>query len=104
MQSRLKLEGNEIQISLTKNNKKLSFDIKIETSRGVLFAVRIENGQELMTATVANKLKHKKVDIDEAHALFGHLLIKMTQNISKTIGWQLMCEANRCKHCAISRG
>jgi hypothetical protein len=69
-----------------------------------LFAVRIENGQELMTATVDNKLETKKVDINEARALFGHLLIKMTQNISKTIGLELTGETDRCKHCEIARG
>jgi hypothetical protein len=57
--------------------------------------VRIENGQELMTATVKNKFETKKVDINEAHALFRHLLTKMTQNISKTIGWELTAEAER---------
>jgi hypothetical protein len=66
--------------------------------------VKIENGQELMTATVNNKIDIKKVDINEAHALFGHLLIKMTQNISKTIGWELTGEPDRCEHCAIARG
>jgi hypothetical protein len=57
--------------------------------------VRIENGQELMTATVKNKFETKKVDINEAHALFRHLLTKMTQNISKTIGWELTAEAEK---------
>jgi hypothetical protein len=104
MQSGWKLEGDENKISLRKHNKILIFEIKIKTSRGVLFAVRIENGQELMTATVNNKFETKKVDINEAHALFGHLSIKMTQNISKTIRWELTGEADRCKHCAIARG
>jgi hypothetical protein len=104
MQSGWKLEGNENNISLRKHNKKLSFNIKIETSRGVLFVVRIENGQELMTATVNIKFETKKVDINEAHALYGHLSIKITQNISKTIGWELTGEPDRCEHCAIARG
>jgi hypothetical protein len=104
MQSGWKLEGDENKILIRKHSKKLIFDIEIETSRGVLFAVRIENGQELMTATVNNKFETKKVDINEAHALFGHLLLKMTQNISKTIGWELTGEPDRCEHCAIARG
>jgi hypothetical protein len=54
---------------LRKHNKKLTFEIKIETSRGFLFAVRNENCQELMTATVDNKLETKKIDINEVHAL-----------------------------------
>jgi hypothetical protein len=66
--------------------------------------VKIENGQELMTATVNNKIDIKKVNINEAHALFGHLSIMMTQNISKTIGWELTGEPDRCKDCAIARG
>jgi hypothetical protein len=40
-----------------------------------------------MTATVDNKSAPKKVDINEAHALFGHLLIKMTDHVaSKKVG------------------
>jgi hypothetical protein len=61
MQSGWKLEGNENKISLRKHNKKLIFDIKIETSRGVLFILRIENGQEMMTATVKNKFDKKRL-------------------------------------------
>jgi N12 class adenine-specific DNA methylase len=61
MQSGWKLEGNKNMILLRKHNKKLIFDIKIETSRGVLFDVRIENGQELMTTTVNNKLETKRL-------------------------------------------
>jgi hypothetical protein len=99
-----KLEGNENMILLRKLHKILVFNIKIETSQGVLVAVRIENGQELMTATVNNELAPKKVDINESHALFGHLSIKMTQNISNTIGWELTGEAIRCNHYAIERG
>jgi hypothetical protein len=28
----------------------------------------------------------------------------MTQNLSKTIEWELTGEADRCKHCVIARG
>jgi hypothetical protein len=58
---------------LRKHNKSIFLDIKIKTSRGVLFAVRIENSQELMTTTVNDKVAPKKVYINEAYALFGHL-------------------------------
>jgi hypothetical protein len=60
IQSGWKLEGNENMILLRKHNKKHIFE-KIETSQGVSFALRIENGQELMTATVDNKLKQKRL-------------------------------------------
>jgi hypothetical protein len=77
---------------------------KIETSQGALFAVRIENGQELMIAILDNKSAPKSVDINEAHYPFGHLLIKMSQNILNKIGWKSKGEVTRCKHCAIARG
>jgi hypothetical protein len=104
MQSGWKLEGDENMISLKKHNKKLIFEIKIEISQGVLFAVRIENGQELMTATINDKSAPKKVNINNSHALFGHLLIKMTRNMLNTIEWEFMGEAIRCKYYAIARG
>jgi hypothetical protein len=57
-----------------------------------------------MTVNVNDKSAQKKVDINELHALFGHMSIKMTKNISNTIGWLLTGETIRCKHCVIARG
>jgi hypothetical protein len=42
MNSGWKLEGDEKSMSLVKENKKLTFDIKIHTIRGVLFVVKID--------------------------------------------------------------
>jgi hypothetical protein len=104
MQSEWNLEGSEYMILSRKNDKILTFDIKLETSQGVLFAVRIKNGQESIAATINDKAAPKKVHINVAQALFGQLSIKMTQNISKTIGRELTGGAIKCKHCEITRG
>jgi hypothetical protein len=59
MQSEWNLEGSEYMILSRKNDKILTFDIKLETSQGVLFAVRIKNGQESIAATINDKAAPK---------------------------------------------
>jgi hypothetical protein len=48
---------------------------------------KLEGNENMITSTVNDKTTPKKVEINKSHALFGHILIKMTQNISNTIGW-----------------
>jgi hypothetical protein len=92
MEFRRQSEHNIVE----KTKQSTYLDIKIETSRGVLFAVRIINNQKLMAATVNDKSPPKKVDISEAHALFRHLSMK-------TLGWESNDGVIKCNHCAIAR-
>jgi hypothetical protein len=48
MNSGWKLEGDEKSLSLIKDKKKCTFDIKIHTTRGVLFAVKIDKRTEIV--------------------------------------------------------
>jgi hypothetical protein len=60
MNSGCKLEGDEKSISLVKDKKKLTFDINIHTTRGVLFAVNINKRTEI-SGIVKEEKKVKKV-------------------------------------------
>jgi hypothetical protein len=63
--------------------------MNINTSRGVLFSVRIDNKKEMIAATVHQENSNhvaKKVDINEAHMFFGHLSEKMTTMTAKRLG------------------
>jgi hypothetical protein len=51
MKNGWKLEGNSNHIKLKKDDKKFVFNIKINTSRGVSFAVRINNKNEMIAET-----------------------------------------------------
>jgi hypothetical protein len=80
-----KLEGDENHIKLEKGNKTFIFDTKIETSRGVLFAVKIDSAREVMTASSdqgSTKQQSKQVNINNAHSLLGHLSEKATQDVA----------------------
>jgi hypothetical protein len=82
MNSGWKLEGNEKSMSLVKDKKKLTFDIKIHTTRGVLFAVKIDRRTEIAGIVNVEK-KVKKVISMEEHQCFGHLSQQSTKDIEK---------------------
>jgi hypothetical protein len=72
MNSGWKLEGDEKMMSLVKNKKKLTFDIKIHTTRGVSFVVEIDKRTEI-SGIVKEDKKVKEVMSMEAHQCLGHL-------------------------------
>jgi hypothetical protein len=89
-----------------KKGKNIFFNIKINTSRGILFSVRINNKKEMIVATEdqGNTIKAtKKVDINDAHMLFGHLSENMTMTTAKRLSWCLTGEKQKCIHCAIGK-
>jgi hypothetical protein len=98
-----KLEGNEKSISLVKENKKLTFDIKIHTTRGVFFAVKIDKRTEIAGIVKEGK-KVKEVTSMEAHQYLGHLSQQSTKGTAKKLGWHLTGEFVKCEDCAIGKG
>jgi hypothetical protein len=103
----MEVEGNSNHIKLKKDKKEFAFNIKINTSRGILFAVRINNKKEMIAATEdqGNTITAtKKVDINDAHMLFGHLSENMMMTTAKRLGWCLTGEKRKCIHCAIGKG
>jgi hypothetical protein len=103
MNSGWKLEGNEKSMSLVKENKKLSFDIKIHTTRGVLFAVKVDKRTEI-AGIVKEVKKVKEITSMEAHQCLGHLSQKSKKDTAKQLGWHLIGEFVKCEDCAIDKG
>jgi len=92
---------------LKNKDKEFIFNIKIETSRGVLFAVRIDNKNEMMAAVNDQEIaikSTKNVDINEANSLLGHLSEKSTREIASKFRWTLTGTKEKCIHCAIGKG
>jgi hypothetical protein len=107
MENGWKLEGDSNHIKLKKDKKEFVFNIKINTSRGILFSVRIKNKKEMVAAIEdqGNTITAtKKVDINDAHMLFGHLSENMMTTTAKRLGWCLTGEKRKCIHCAIGKG
>jgi hypothetical protein len=103
MNSGWKLEGDEKSMSLVKENKKLTFDIKIHTTRGVLFAVKIDKRTEIV-GIVKEVKKVNLVTSMEAHQCLGHLSQQSTKDTAKQLGWHLTGEFVKCEDCAIGKG
>jgi hypothetical protein len=102
-----KLEFNSNHIKLKKDDKEFFFNIKINTSRGILFSVRIENKYEMIAVTEdqGNPIKAtKKVDINYSHMFLGHLSKKMTTINTKRLDWFLTGEKQKCTHCVVGKG
>jgi hypothetical protein len=62
MNSGWKLQGDENSISLEKYSKRFTFDIKIRTTRGVWFAVKINKHVEVNA--IVDKMRKK---VDQTH-------------------------------------
>jgi hypothetical protein len=76
-------------------------------SRGILFALRINNKNEIIAATEDQgntSTAAKQVDINDAHMLFGHLSENVTTMTAKRLVWCLTGEKQRCIHCSIGKG
>jgi hypothetical protein len=81
------LGGDDKGILLTKEGKKLLFDIAIPTPKGMLFAMYIkrEIGKEMAQAMV----DEKSIPIQLAHDRLGHPHEDMTRKKAKELGWTL---------------
>jgi hypothetical protein len=111
MNSGWKLQGDENSISLERNDKKLTFDIKIHTTRGVLFAVKINKRSEVnaIVEELPEKVEELPVKVKEmspikAHRQLGHLSIQATKDAAACLGWHLKGNFERCEDCAIGKG
>jgi predicted metal-dependent hydrolase len=78
----LKLEGDEKSMSWAKDKKKLTLDIKICTTRGVLFAVKIDKRIEI-AGIVKEEKKVKEVTPMETNQCLGLLSQQSTKDTVK---------------------
>jgi hypothetical protein len=104
MNSGLKLQGDENSISLRKHSKQLTFNIKIQTMRGVLFAVKINKRVEVNAIVDKMLKKVKKMTLMKAHHQLEHLAIQATKDAAVHLGWHLKGNFERCEDRAIGKG
>jgi len=95
-----KLEGNSELITIRKGNFVICFDVKISTPKGVLYGTKLIRRQEFCGVVESSKTK---LSYQEAHAKLGHISINETKRISKSFGWRLTGDEEKCEACAIGK-
>ena len=98
-----KLHGDDKAIWIEKDGKVIRFDIKIQTSRGAVFAAFIQ--RELGSAGVAVDGSRPVVSIsyDTAHDLLGHMGEDATRKSAKHLGWTVTGTPSVCSSCAVAK-
>jgi hypothetical protein len=83
----------------TKGDLRLTFDIKIPTQNGCIFAVYLQRrGIESSMASVP------KLSIQQAHQRFGHCNEDTTRQVAKALGVELTRGAlNACEACSVAK-
>ena len=111
------LVGDKDKLELKKNGKRIVFDIKINTPKGVLFCIHIKRNRNEEAANVeADEVKKAqsyiekaldggKVDINKAHELLGHMGEENTRKVCKHLGIDLKKTGFKtCENCALGQG
>jgi hypothetical protein len=73
----------ETGITLSKGDQKLTFDIPIETPKGVVYAIYINRSE------VAAPALPTTMSIEKAHHLLGHQSEDATRKTAKSLGWTI---------------
>ena len=91
MKSGWMLRGNENEISLEKGDRRLTFNIKIHTLKGTLYAVKIKKEGEVAGISQEQPQSSKKttkMTVSDAHGRLGHLSQLKTIKTAKNLGWE----------------
>jgi hypothetical protein len=92
------LHGNTEAIWLTKDNKKVVFDIKIHTPKGVVFCMNLRRKVQLTKKALV------AITINDAHDRFGHVGKETTKAMAKGLGITLKPGAMiPCEACATGK-
>jgi hypothetical protein len=101
-----KLEGDEKAMIYKKGNATVTFDIKVPTSRGVLYAMYMKRKGEVASVATEgqNPKKPTRITIEEAHVQLGHASEDITRNTAKHLGWELKPGGMKpCEACATAK-
>jgi len=95
-----KLDGDEDSIKIKKDNFTICFDIKIPTPKGMLYGMKLIRRPEFcgIIESTAPKMTYL-----EAHSKLGHVSVNETKRISKSLGWTITNEDQRCQDCAMGK-
>jgi hypothetical protein len=94
-----KLGGDKtIGITLTKGTNVLSFDIPIETAKGVVYGMCITRSEIAAPAMVTT------MNVERAHSLLGHQSEELTRRSAQHLGWTLTKGSLKpCLPCTIGK-
>lgn len=96
-----KLGGNENAITLTKDGTTVTFDIKIDSPKGALYAVCIRRVRPEYETNAAMTEKQEKMNIQQAHDKLGHMGEDLTRKAAKALGWIITRGTlGVCQNCA----
>ena len=99
------LGGNANAIWITKGKLKVTFDIKIKTPKGAIFAIYLKrkvNDDKEVAAVMPDK--NKSISTTVAHGLTGHINETDSKKIVKHLGYKVSRgSAPKCEPCAQSK-
>ena len=96
------LGGDNKLIWLENQGTMIEFDMKIETTEGVIFAIYIKRGTEEISNVSTDRTM--KVSVNKAHELLRHPCEVETRKTAKALGWELTREGmNVCEACSIAK-
>ena len=96
------MKGDKDSIIYERGEQQIKFDIKVMTTRGILFAVRIKRESGKLLPKMRSKVT--TMSVDEAHRKLGHVSEYTTRNVAKELGWVLTPGTMRvCGSCAIGK-
>ena len=96
------LFGNKDKIWIEKEGRKVTFDIKIPTSKGAVFAMYVKRANSIKTANMVTNVK--KMTIQQAHERLEHIGEDAVRKIAKTLNWSIMPGLlSPCKACAVGK-
>jgi len=91
-----KLSGDDDAIVLTMNDKTITFDIKIPTPKGLLYAMYMKRLVSEVAGAGADC--GAKLSIREIHDKLGHVNEDMARKTANAIGWNLTVGGMRPLH------
>eukprot|EP00957_Ditylum_brightwellii_P064709 4911182-Ditylum_brightwellii.AAC.1 len=95
--------GDEKNISISKGDQKIVFDIIIPTKEGLFFAAYIEQYNPTEMANAGLEVP-KKVNVNKAHALLGHSNEERTRMTAKHLGWIITRgKMKPCESCTVGK-
>jgi hypothetical protein len=77
------------KITIKKDGFKIDFNVRVKTSKGMLYGVQIVNNSAGLKMTVM-----------EAHYKRGHQGMQAVKNVANSLGWMLTGKEDVCKACA----
>jgi hypothetical protein len=92
------MQGTSEQIVICKGKMVLEFHIKIPTTKGVLYGIKIFNQNEF--CGVAGEMTKTKINVMKAHKKLGHIGMQAVKAASVKLGWELTGNQQVCEACA----